>query len=891
MTRKINLLLVISGVFIMTGCNYYKAKQYVKELQQKDIKGIEISYPFPHTLFPPEFYPPTFLWNDTLNIKAKEWYAFISDKKTGKILIKDKTNTSSWKPDSIKWEKIKKAGIDKSYIFTVASFNGVTHQYSCGRTDFSFSNDSVGADIFFRAVTLPFSYAVKNVHTIEWYMGSVKGGKPRLLLTNLPVCGNCHSFPIHGKPQLAMDVDYGNDKGSYSIAEINDTCRLRPDNIISWSNYKRDENEATYGLLSQISPNSDYVLSTVKDLSVFVAVDDNLAYSQLFFPIKGIIGIYNTKNKSFSSLNGANDPKYVQSNPSWSPDEKKIIFARTDAYVNEKVQQSGRAILSMNDVKEFTSGNKPFKFSLYKIDFNEGKGGVPEPIEGASNNGKSNYFAKYSPDGKWIVFCQADNFMLLQPDARMYIMPAQGGTPRLMNCNLPSMNSWHSWSPNSKWIVFSSKYRGIYTQLYLTHIDENGNDSPPVLLENLLFEKRAANIPEFYPGNSSKFKAIKDEFSNTAPYFTQLCADNMVNGYYKRAWENIDKAIRLDSNYVEAYFQRILLNATLQQSNSIFDRADKARAEAIIDKNLKKYPDNDKLLLIQATLLSSYGKTDEALKVANSILKINPSSYKTYELIASIYRKNKEYEKTFAVYDKMQQLVPKNSIVLDQYRIDSYLSLKQYNNAMKIVNRLIDKHPYIDDYKIRRAQIALMMNDYDQAKKDLDYLKKQNSDNINVYEVEVQYYSNNPEAQRRIGEKAIELINKKLQISNEDIPLLFNKADFQAIIKDWNGYENTLNRILNIFPFNYEALKRKARLKIATKQWAEAVDIYNQLEKYYLPEEEFFNNRAIAKINLGDNDGALKDFNKLLQLNPNNNDARVNRERLLQMMGGTGNSH
>jgi len=25
----------------------------------------------------------------------------------------------------------------------------------------------------------------------------------------------------------------------------------------------------------------------------------------------------------------------------------------------------------------------------------------------------SNYFAKYSPDGKWIVFCKAKSFMLL----------------------------------------------------------------------------------------------------------------------------------------------------------------------------------------------------------------------------------------------------------------------------------------------------------------------------------------------------------------------------------------------------------------------------------------------------------------------------------------------
>ena len=82
--------------------------------------------------------------------------------------------------------------------------------------------------------------------------------------------------------------------------------------------------------------------------------------------------------------------------------------------------------------------------------FNDGKGGTPEPLEGASNNGMSNYFPKFSPDGKWIVFCRAKSFMLLQPDSALYIIPAEGGEARRLACNTRRMNSWHSWSPNSK---------------------------------------------------------------------------------------------------------------------------------------------------------------------------------------------------------------------------------------------------------------------------------------------------------------------------------------------------------------------------------------------------------------------------------------------------------
>ena len=59
------------------------------------------------------------------------------------------------------------------------------------------------------------------------------------------------------------------------------------------------------------------------------------------------------------------------------------------------------------------------------------------------------------------------------------------------------MNSWHSFSPNGRWLVFSSKSRSPYTQMFLTHIDAEGRDSPAILIENSTAANRAVNIPEF----------------------------------------------------------------------------------------------------------------------------------------------------------------------------------------------------------------------------------------------------------------------------------------------------------------------------------------------------------------------------------------------------------
>ncbi len=175
-------------------------------------------------------------------------------------------------------------------------------------------------------------------------------------------------------------------------------------------------------------------------------------------------------------------------------------------------------LLSPEDCREFLVEGKPFKFNLYRIPFNDGKGGKPEPIAGASFNGKSNFFPRYSPDGKWIVFCKAENYMLLQPDSELYIIPAEGGEPRRLRANTKRMNSWHSFSPNGKWLVFSGKPDGPYTRLYLTHIDEQGESTPPVVLDRLTSPDRAANIPEFVNVAPSAIRQIRERFIDDVSY-------------------------------------------------------------------------------------------------------------------------------------------------------------------------------------------------------------------------------------------------------------------------------------------------------------------------------------------------------------------------------------
>ena len=162
----------------------------------------------------------------------------------------------------------------------------------------------------------------------------------------------------------------------------------------------------------------------------------------------------------------------------------------------------------------------------------------------------SNFFPKYSPDGKWIVFCKAKSYMLLQPDSELYIIPAAGGVARRLRYNTARMNSWHSWSSNSRWLVFSSKVNTPYTQLFLTHIDEDGNDSPPVLLERFTSPDRAANIPEFVKLPGDAIADIREQFLD-AYSFLRAGMANEHTGDHKGAERAYRRGLEIAPDNVE----------------------------------------------------------------------------------------------------------------------------------------------------------------------------------------------------------------------------------------------------------------------------------------------------------------------------------------------------
>jgi tetratricopeptide (TPR) repeat protein len=522
--------LLVCSVFPPLHSRVFGCTQAVSSSDSKAVLWtISIDYPQDGSIFPPSITPPTFIWRDAA---ANSWQIevefadrsapihvqsaggpmrvgaidpeCVSDTNEPPELTPQQAASWTWTPNAATWAAIQAHSASQPATVTITGYNSARAATSQAHISLSTSDDPVGAPIFYRDVPLMPSQGANGtvqplspaaIHLIRWRLRDIRRPESRTLLKDMPTCANCHSFSGDGKT-MGIDVDGpANDKGLYAVVPVERHISIQNKDIVQW-NTDGQAGKVRVGFMSQVSPDGRYVVSTFAGSALdvsntyYVTNFKDYRFLQVFYPTRGILEWYDRAAGKRLPLPGADDPGYVQTDGVWSPDGKYIVFARAEA--KDPYPEGQKKAVRANDPNE-----TQIQYDLYRIPFNEGRGGVPEAIAGASQNGMSNNFPKVSPDGRWIVFVQCRNGQLMRPDSQLWIVPFDGGEARRLRANTPLMNSWHSFSPNGRWLVFSSKARSPYTQMYLTHIDKDGNSSPAILIDNATAANRAVNLPEF----------------------------------------------------------------------------------------------------------------------------------------------------------------------------------------------------------------------------------------------------------------------------------------------------------------------------------------------------------------------------------------------------------
>ncbi|HEY1759469.1 MAG TPA: hypothetical protein VGG72_29115 [Bryobacteraceae bacterium] len=496
---------------------------------QPSLWPIAIDYPEDGSIFPPGITPPTFWWRDAAGTSWTIDIAFagksaplhvisraerlklgpvdpacIGRKEDLPTLTPRQAATWTWTPDHALWTAIQTHGVQQPVAITITGYRAGKIAVSRAGITLTTSTDPVGAPIFYRDVPLmPSANISGNVQPlaksalplIRWRLRDIRQPESRTVLEKMPTCGNCHSFPADGRT-FGMDVDGPeNDKGLYAVVPVAKHISIQSSDLVHWNTDGR-VGITRVGFMSRVSPDGRYILSTFAGptyrlLDTFYVTNFmDYRFLQVFYPTRGILEWYDRATGLRQPLPGADDPQFVQTDGVWSDDGKWIVFARAAARPPREKGQG--PALRANDPNE-----TQIQYDLCRIPFNQGNGGIPERIAGASENGMSNSFPRISPNGKWIVFVQSLNGQLMRPDSQLFIVPFAGGAARRMRANTSRMNSWHSFSPNGRWLVFASKARSAYTQMFLTHIDADGNDSPAIVIDNATAANRAINLPEF----------------------------------------------------------------------------------------------------------------------------------------------------------------------------------------------------------------------------------------------------------------------------------------------------------------------------------------------------------------------------------------------------------
>lgn len=293
-------------------------------------------------------------------------------------------------------------------------------------------------------------------------------------------CMNCHSF-CRQDPGKMLFHQRSVHAGTYFVSDGEiEKLDTRTDYTISALVYTSWHPSGRFVAFSTNETKQDFHLSDPNRIEVF--------------DIRSDVVIYDVEKHEIFSSPLLSDSTRLETFPTFSPDGKRLYFCSAP---RQLMPDSFRVV----------------KYDLLSLPFDPDSRTIgrirPDTLYNSRQAGGSARFPRVSPDGKYLLYTVSayGNFSIWHKDADLRLLDlATGRTDSLPQVNSRDVESYHSWSSNSRWFVFSSRREnGLYTRPYLCHIDSRGIPSKPFLLpqQSPAYYARSLfsfNIPELVKG-------------------------------------------------------------------------------------------------------------------------------------------------------------------------------------------------------------------------------------------------------------------------------------------------------------------------------------------------------------------------------------------------------